>query len=243
MNGTWTTADIAGHAADVYEPARRPRLAVLYLHDLDGQTLRDRPAFSRHLDHLGLACVCSHAGPSWWVDRPAPGFEPPLTPERYLRDHAVPYFCVRWGIEPRAIALLGIGMGGQGALRLALRQPKVFPVVAGISSAIDYHELYGQGTPLDALYDSKEQCRQDTAPLHVHPSEFPPHIFFAIDPEDPWFRGNDRLHEKLSALGIQHESDFTTSAGDHSWNYFDRMAERAIRFVHTGLVQEGRRLL
>src|SRR5262249_29656751 len=113
-----------------------------------------------------------------------------------------------------------------------------------ISSAIEYHELYGQGTPLDDMYDSKEQCRQDTAPMHVHPSHYSPHIFFCIDPDDElWYRGNDRLDEKLNALGVPHEKDLTTRAGGHSWEYFNHMAERAIRFLHAGLARESRRLL
>ena len=58
-----------------------------------------------------------------------------------------------------------------------------------------------------------------------------------------WFRGNDRLHEKLNALGVEHTCDLTTQAGGHSWDYFSHMAERAIRFVYNGLEQESRRLL
>jgi S-formylglutathione hydrolase len=245
MNGTWTTVEIAGRPADVYEPANQPppSRAVLYLHDADGQTLRGRTTFTKPFDELGLGCVCPHGGPCWWVDRICPGFDPRITPERCLLDQVVPYVHERWGVGPRAIGLLGIGMGGQGALRLAFKHPKLFAVVAGISSAIDYHELYGQGAPLDEMYDSREQCRQDTAPLHVHPSDYPPHIFFAVDPDAPWYRGNDRLHEKLAALGVAHEIEFTTQAGGHSWDYFNTMADRAVRFIHAGLVHEGRRLL
>ncbi len=243
MNGTWTTVDIAGRPADTYEPATPPRLAVLFLHDADEETLRGRTAFSRPFDELGLGCVCPHGGQSWWVDRPGPAFAGPLTPERYLLDQVVPWSRERWGVGPRGLGLLGVGMGGQAALRLAFKHPDLFPVVAGIAPAIDYYELYGRGTPLDETYDSKEQCRQDTAPLHVHPSHSPPHVFFAVDPDDPWCRGNDRLHEKLGALGIAHEIDFATRAGGHSWPYFERLADRAVRFVHAGLVQEGRRLL
>ena len=216
---------------------------MLFLHDADEQTLRGRTAFIRPFDELGLACVCPHGGQSWWVDRTGPAFAGPLTPER------LPARC-GGALVPRA---LGRGAararparrrhGRAGALRLAFKHPDLFPVVAGIASAIDYHELYGSGTPLDEMYDSKEQCRQDTAPLHVHPSHSPPHVFFAVDPDDPWCRGNDRLHEKLSALGVAHEIDLTTSAGGHSWAYFERLADRAVRFVHAGLVQEGRRLL
>ena len=94
------------------------------------------------------------------------------------------------------------------------------------------------------MYDSKEQCRQDTAALHIHPSRQPPHLFFCIDPADQqWYRGNDRLHEKLNALGVAHTCDLTTQAGGHSWAYFNSVAERVMKFVFSGLEQESRRLL
>jgi S-formylglutathione hydrolase len=246
MNGYWSRVPIAGKAADVYEPAgpEQPRFAVLHLHDEDSETLHDRPAFTRLFEELQLACVCPHGQRCWWSDRVCAEFDPVITPERHLLEGVLPFFKTRWNLGPPSIGLQGIGMGGQAALRLAFRHPDLFPVVVGIASAMDYHELYGQGTPLDALYDSKEQCRQDTAILHVHPTHYPPHIFFCVDPDDEcWFRGNDRLHEKLSALGIPHEIDFTTRAGGHSWYYFDSAAERVERFLVAGLVQQSRRLL
>ena len=71
-----------------------------------------------------------------------------------------------------------------------------------------------------------------------------PHVWFACDPADArWFRGNDRLHEKLAALGVPHTADLDTTAGGHDWAYFDRMAEPMIRFVADGLAKESRRLL
>jgi S-formylglutathione hydrolase len=94
------------------------------------------------------------------------------------------------------------------------------------------------------MYDSKEQCRQDTVPMHVHPSAFPPHVFFAVDPDDrDWFRGSDRLHEKLNALGVPHVADLETRAGGHSWTFFDHTAGRALHFLADGLEQQSRRLL
>jgi len=246
MNGTWTSAEVGGKAAEIYEPAvtGRPRFGVLHLHGGSLETLRDRPAFTRLFDELKLVCVCPHGGRCWWVDRVCPEFDPRVTPERHLVERAMPYFHRRWGLTPRAVGVQGISMGGQGALRLAFKHPDLFPVVAAIAPALDYHELYGAGTPLDGMYDSKEQCRQDTALMHVPPAGYPPHIFFCIDPDDTrWYRGNDRLHEKLSALGIPHEHDMTTRAGGHTWDYFDHAAERVERFVYAGLEQESRRLL
>jgi S-formylglutathione hydrolase len=246
MTGTWNLVDLAGKPADVYDlpgPAR-PSFGVLHLHGHGLTTLRDKPTFSALFDELHLACVCPHGQRSWWGDRVCAEFDEHLTPEHYLLDHVVPFFRDRWGLTPPAVGLQGIRMGGQGALRLSFKHPDLFPVVAGISSAIEYHELYGQGLPIDDMYDSKEQCRQDTAPMHVHPSHYPPHVFFCIDPTDrDWFRGNDRLHEKLNALGVPHETDLATRAGGHTWDYFNHMASRVVRFVHAGLEKQSRRLL
>lgn len=246
MNGQWSTIEIAGKPADVYEPppTSPPRFGSLHLHGVGLETLRDRPAFTRWFDEFNLACVCPHGGRSWWTNRICAEFDPHVTPERHLLDSVVPFFQQRWGIQPRAIAVQGISMGGQGALRLAFKHPALFSVAAAIASAIDFHDCYGQGSPLDDMYDSREQCRQDTTPLHVHPSHYPSHIFFCVDPDDlDWYRGNDRLHEKLSALGIPHEIDFTMQAGGHSWDYFNHMAERVERFIFAGLIEESRRLL
>jgi pimeloyl-ACP methyl ester carboxylesterase len=245
MNGPWTRLNIGGKPADVYDlPAEvKPRFGVLYLHPLGLETLVDSSAFTRLFDELRLVCVCPHGQRSWWAERVCAEFDPQVTPERHLLQNVVPFFGERWGLSPPSIGLMGISMGGQAALRLAFKHPELFPVAAAIAPAIEYHELYGQGTPLDDMYDSKEQCRQDTAPMYIHPSTFPPHIYYCIDPADPWLRGCDRLHEKLSALGVPHELDLTTRAGGHSWEYFNHMAERVIRFVHQGLEQESRRLL
>lgn len=244
MNGTWTTADVAGKPADVYEPPQPPRFGVLHLHGASLETLRDRPAFTRLFDELRLACVCPHGDHSWWGDRLWPPFDAHVTPERYLLDQMLPFFERRWGFGPPAVGLQGVTTGGQAALRLAFKHADCFPVAAALAPVLDFHELYGHGSALDQLYDSKEQARQDTALLHVHPAHYPPHLFFAIDPDDAVaFRGNDRLHEKLAALGIPHETDFTTRYGAGSWGYFDRLAGRLERFVAAGLEQESRRLL
>jgi S-formylglutathione hydrolase len=246
VHGTWESIDLGGKRADVYQPAgaNGVRFATLHLHGSDLELHVDQAGYTEAFDRLQLGCVCPHGRRCWWADRLCPEFDARLTPEHYILDHVVPYFKERWGLRPPAIGIQGISMGGQGALRLAFKHPQVFPVVAAVSAALDYHELYGEGTPIDSMYDSKEHCRQDTALMHVPPSHYPPHIFFAIDPDDgKWFRGNDRLHEKLNALGIPHEYDFTTRAGGHSRQYFNHMARRVEDFIHAGLVAESRRLL
>jgi pimeloyl-ACP methyl ester carboxylesterase len=244
MNGSWTQVEIAGKPAEVYAPLGRPRFGLLYLHDVNSETLRENSTYTALFAEWSLACVCPQGGRCWWTDRLCAEFAPAITPERYLLEKVLPFFQQRWGLGPRRIGVFGIGMGGQGALRLAFKHPELFPVAAGVASALDYHELYGRGSPLDEMYESKEQCRQDTAILYVPPDHPPPHIFFCIDPNDvEWYRGNDRLQEKLMALGVPYTADLTTQAGGHSWSYFNQVAGPVVRFLYSGLEQESRRLL
>jgi len=244
MSGVWRRALILDKPVEVFEPdaAARPRFGLIFLHDLDGKTLRDQPVFTRLLDVSGIACVCPFGDQTWWTDRVCLEFDPRVTAERYVLDHVAPLFVERWRLGPRAIGLLGVGMGGQGVLRLAFKYPQRFPVVVAIGPSIEYYQLYGQGTPLDAMYDSQEQCRQDTAILHLPPTNPPPHVFFAIDTDDPWLRGNDRLHEKMNALGVIHVAEFTTGKGS-GWEFAEEMADSALRFVVASLETESRRLL
>jgi S-formylglutathione hydrolase len=244
MSGTWTAVDIAGKPADIYDPPiGRPRFGLVYLHGIGQETLADRQVFTDLFAEMGLGCVVPRGGFTWWSDRPLPEYEAALSAEAYVTTRVVPYVRQRWMLPARAVGLFGISMGGQGALRIAFKHPDEYPVVAAISPAIDYHEYYGQGNSLDVMYDSREQARQDSAILHIHPSQFPPHIYFCCDPDDDWHRGGDRLHEKLTALGITHECDLATKAGGHSWDYYNTFARRVVRFLKDGLDQESRRLL
>ena len=121
-------------------------------------------------------------------------------------------------------------------LQLAYRWPRDFPNVAAIAPAVDFHNWYGYGLTLDQMFASKESARQQTATLNVHPLSWPKHQFLCCDPQDEyWFEGTDRLAMKLSSIGIPFERDLTTTAGGHSWAYFERMAAPALEFLAKSL--------
>lgn len=232
----WETIDIGGKTADIFEPRRitggAPRAAVLHLHGHGLGTLKDSAVFTAELDKHGLPCVCPHGQRSWWLDRICTEFDPQITPQRHLLDAVVPWIGKRWGIEPPCIALTGNSMGGQGALLLAYRYPRMFPIVAAISPAIDFHNWHGHGLPLDEMFPTREAARQETATLRLHPLNWPKHQLIVCDPGDEeWFEGVERLASKLRSMGIPFESDFETRQGGHGWPYFERMAERTIGFV------------
>ena len=242
----WSRGDIDGKPVDVFDPpgTDRVRFGVLFLHAVGLESPANSPAYTAELARHRLACCAPHGGRCWWADRVCPEFDPERTPERHLLDNVVPWMRERWGLGPKAVAAAGISMGGQGAVRLGLKYPDRFPVVASVAGAFDYHEWHGRGTPLDDMYPTRERCRLDTAILHLDPARYPPHVWFACDPTDAeWYRGNDRLDEKLNAYGVPHTADLTTEAGGHSWAYFDATAGPMFAFVADALEKESRRLM
>ena len=238
---TWATEDVAGRAAGVYLPARPPRFPVVFLTDWDDQSPRDRPAWERVFEDFQLAVYDLATGDGWWADRPAPGFPAGITPEAWLMKSFLPHVRQRFPTAP--VGLLGIGAGGQGALRLGFKHPRAFRAVAGIEAAVDFHDLHGRGTSLDDMYATAEHARQDSPVLHLRGYDVPPHLWLGCPSDSHWRRGNERLAEKLSALGLPYASDFGAAVCGHSWDYYDAAAPRAVRFLAEGLQAESRKLL
>lgn len=234
----WTTTAVDGHRVDVFAPGSNEDLAgcVLFLHGHGRVMLTENTTFSRLFQQHKLCAVCPDGERSWWMDRVCTEFSPEISPQDWLLEQMLPFIEERFGIIPPKIGLLGISMGGQGALQLSYRHGGQFPVVAAISPAVDFHQLYGQGLPLDEMFTNIEDARQATAVLNLNPLAWPRHQWYCCDPSDTeWLDGCIRLGMKLSSSGILHERDTVTSAGGHSWEYFNHMAPKAIEHLVKGL--------
>jgi S-formylglutathione hydrolase len=234
IRADWMRHHIADKPADAFEPLNPLPFTLIWLHDESGESPAARPAFTAELGTRRLRCVAPHGGRSWWLDRVCPEFDTAVTAERHLTHQVVPWIEETFGT--RAVALAGTGMGGQGAVRLGFRHPKQFPIVASADGAFDFHERHGQGTPLDAMYPTREHARQDTAILHIDAHDWPPHIWFACSPTSEWYRGNDRLAEKLRAIGVPHTADLDAPADPR------QLIAPLLDFVVAALERQSRRL-
>ncbi len=229
----WVSNTIQGIPVDLFDLAvGKAAGGLLFLHDRDGTTLRGSPNAEAWLKENHLSAASPQCGECWWTDRIWPRFDEHKSAERWLIGDLLPELTARWGSVPIAIA--GRGMGGQGALRIAFKHPDLFPIVAALDAAVDCHDLYYEGTSLDDLYPSREHCRQDSPVLHISPIKQPRHILFGCAAASRWERGNDRLHEKLTALGVAHR--YTTETTDNT-------LQRLIEFAATAIREESRRLL
>ncbi len=246
-DGVWSVTNVGGHPCHVYQPpAPSPHgYTAMYLHGMHLDELADHPTFARQFDRYGLRCVAPVTRRSWWTDRICAEFDPEITAEQHVLQRMLPWLAETWDVRPPRIALLGTGMGGQGALRLAYKHPTIFPVVAAIAPAIDYHNrmLDEEDETLPLMYRDAEQARQDTALLHINPLNWPRRQWFSCDPEDyRWFDSVDRLRMKLYSLGVPIECNFDVMGGGHSWTYYERMAEPALRFIFESLESERLRV-
>jgi len=120
----------------------------------------------------------------------------------------------------------------------------MFPVVAAISPALDFHNRVRAGDEaLAQMYDDPESARQETAILYIHPLNWPPHQFFCCDPTDgDWWEGADRLKMKLHSLGVPFESDLASVGGGHGFGYYNTQAERVVAFLAERLELQSRSL-
>ncbi|WP_428307285.1 alpha/beta hydrolase-fold protein [Lacipirellula sp.] len=242
----WSDVSIAGHRCRAFEPSV-PSLhgyAVLYLHDADEIDVAANHALSSLLEKHGLRCLAPLTGRSWWTDRVWPLFDAEQSTERFVLEPVLNWLREQWDVRPPLVALLGVGMGGQGALKLSYKHPNVFPICAAIAPTIDYHYALEAGDQtLNALYRDAEQARQDTATLHIHPLNWPRHQWFCSDTADYLSHdGADRLRMKLYSLGVPYEADLEATADGDQVCYAERMLEPAMAFIVDRLERERLRV-
>lgn len=243
MPGLWRQITIAGKTADIFQPVSPSDVgAVMFLHGHGLITLEGNTTYSRLFDQHGLRVICPHGQRSWWLDRMCEEFDPQITSEKHVLNEVVPWIDLNWHVQPPQIALFGVSMGGQGAVRIAYRHALKFPIVAALSPLIDFQNFMGHGLPLDQMYESPEEARQETATLQIHPLNWPRHQYLACDPADaPGMETLDRLRTKLSSSGIPCDGDLQTSHGGHTWDYFNHMADKVVPWIAEALKHESLR--
>lgn len=236
MSG-WTRIRSDSADVDCFEPAEPlATVALLHLRDRSDAPPPENPVLTAELERHRLRAYSPAIDGCWWINADCPSFVADVRPFDWLHRAAAESIRRLWGVANRRIGLLGTGIGGHGVLQLAYRLPREFPVVAAIAPAVDFHSRYDHEPVLQEAFPNAEAVRQETATLHIHPLNWPPHQWFACDPLDPdWFEGCERLASKLSSIGILSESDLTTSTDGRRDDYEQVMLPQAIGFVADGL--------
>lgn len=164
--------------------------------------------------------------------------------EDWVVDELVPLVAERYQTAacPEHCHVMGVSMGGAGALRFALHRPDRFSTVSAISAPIfdaeayqDFatNRLYAIFIPSHRIFGPITRAKLRREDLYVRWKEpadtHMRHVFLAWAEGDRDFIVDTtrRFHEHLDAHGIEHTL-VAGYEGDHNWQSWSPVIERAI---------------
>jgi S-formylglutathione hydrolase FrmB len=206
------------------------KLQVVYLLHGAGGGFRD---WSNHSDVArfagqGLLLVMPNGASSYYANAVSPSWD------RY-EDYVVgdliadveARFPVAAGRGHRAI--VGVSMGGFGAVNLALRHPDLFAFAGALSPAIDVprrafsFRRLGQSIHYRAIFGASDSSsRRDSDPfLRVRTAspEAMPYLFLACGEQEGLLPANREFATRLAERHLRHE--LHTSRGGHDWRQWN----------------------
>jgi putative tributyrin esterase len=130
-------------------------------------------------------------------------------------------------VDPDApIALVGLSMGGFGALLLGARHPGRVHAVNGMSSITDFRQMkwfVGDISHYDVAVEDQSVVEAMTSAPAL------PRIRFDCGSDDPLIEPNRTLHDALDERCIAHE--YVEHPGGHEWPYWAAHLGAALEFV------------
>jgi putative tributyrin esterase len=212
---------------------------VLYLlHGLGGDStdwIRST-AIERYVKPYGLAVVMPQVGRSFYADQV----------------HGQPYWTFLSQELPALVQsmfrlssrredtfLVGLSMGGFGAMKWALRDPTRFAAVASISGVLDVvrvrraraehreaalHAAFGEGDLEGTAEDVRALLVGSAASVAARPA-----MFVCCGESDSLYDDNIRFATLAADLGIPITAEF--GPGDHEWAYFDTSIQRVLEWL------------
>ncbi len=130
----------------------------------------------------------------------------------------------------------GMSMGGQGAVKIALKYGQMFSLALSFSGAFEItrakepHPVFGDPQQNAALRRASNVFALAEDALSTWPPARP-NLYLACGVEDPLLEANRRFHQHLDFLGYRHT--YVETSGHHTLPYWDR----AIRAALTSIVE------
>jgi enterochelin esterase-like enzyme len=136
--------------------------------------------------------------------------------------------------SPRARAIGGLSMGGEGALRIAMQNPNVFGIAGAHSPSL--RTAFDQFAPeIQELFGDQESWRAATPLWLVVDTDTAYDLTLAIDvgEDDPWRPNVELLHQRMLRRGITHR--FEILPGEHAAEYWIDNVNHYLTFYASAL--------
>jgi S-formylglutathione hydrolase FrmB len=208
------------------------KLRVVYLLHGNGENLRSWSNYSdvARFAERGLSLVMPEGDESYYLNaatRPKDRYEDYIASD-LIRDveSRFPAASDRWHR-----AIVGVSMGGFGAVTLSLKHPDLFVFAAGLSSAIDVPsrpfswQRIGQYRGHAAIFGPwGSDTRRNNDPFvlarKVYPSAMP-YLYLTCGEQEGLLPSNRKFSALLAQRHFQYE--FHTGPGNHDWNQWNRV--------------------
>lgn len=135
-------------------------------------------------------------------------------------------------------AIGGMSMGGQGAVKLALKYGQMFSLALSFSGAFEItlakepHPVFGDLQQNAALRRASNVFALAEDALSTWPPARP-NLYLACGTEDPLLEANRRFHQHLDYIGYRHT--YVETPGHHTLPYWDRAIRAALTTVAEGV--------
>ncbi|HNX07064.1 MAG TPA: alpha/beta hydrolase-fold protein, partial [Bacteroidales bacterium] len=213
-------------------------LPVLYLlHGYGGnyQTfVNNFPYITEAADHYGMLLVCPDGGVSgWYMDSPV---DSSMKYETYVTKELVPFIDSSYSTirnrEGRAI--MGLSMGGHGALYLSIRHPEMFGAAGSMSGCLDLRPVFTNWDLEKRLgsIDKFPENWENNSVINMLNQIKNGTLSIIIDcgVDDIFIDVNRQIHMKLISLNIGH--DYIERPGGHTREYWSTALPYQLLFFH-----------
>jgi len=216
------------------------KLPVMYLlHGAGGNYAEwlakpgDKDVVKKMSDLYQMIIVCPDGGiTSWYYDSPV---DSAYRYETYISKELVSFIDNHYAtIQDRSgRAIVGLSMGGHGALYLAFRHQDLYGACGSIAGGVDirpFPENWDLAKRLGSYSEYPQRWETNTV-INLTHLLTPNKLAIIIDcgTGDFFYEPNLRLHEKLLERHVPH--DFITRPGSHNFEYFGKALVTQALFI------------
>lgn len=232
------------YRTDSFPPAEktpqqtRPMKTLFLLHGYTGKGDCWIPEYLAAIYNFAVVCPSGENG--FWLN----GLSTGHAYQTFVGEELVDYVRRTFGLAKSAedTYIMGMSMGGFGALHTALAYPDVFGKAAPLSSALIHHEVAGmkpgEGNPV-ANYDYYRECFGEPSKILesennpetlvkkiLKEGKKMPEIFMACGTEDFLIEPNRAMHKFLEEQGVAHT--YWEDKGQHDMMFWDKCVQKFI---------------
>lgn len=225
----------------IKEKTERPMKTIFLLHGYTGKGDCWIPEYLAEKYNFAIVCPTGENG--FWLNGISTGHEF----QSFLGEELIQFVRKTFGIAKNRedTFVMGLSMGGFGALHTALAYPDVFSKAIPLSAALIHHEVAGmkpgQGNPI-ANYEYYRECFGEPDKL-LESENNPevlvkkiltegkqmPEIFMAIGTEDFLLEPNRAMHKFLDEQGVKHT--YLEWPGNHDMKFWGEAVQKFIPMI------------